>query len=94
MGVGTFSDYTYAKTLKCPSALQTPSTLKKLPKVRMLKINKIKEFVKRDKINTFDNLNANHAPSEQNYHKTNDYIIFYEIVYDKKSGFSRVEKKY
>ena len=42
------------KALKRSSTLQTPSTSRKLPKVRMLKI---------DKIRTFDNLNANHAPS-------------------------------
>ena len=51
------------KALKRPSTLQTPSTSRKLPKVRMLKFDKIEEFAKREKICTFDNLNANHAPS-------------------------------
>ena len=51
------------KALKRPSILQTPSSSRKLPKVRMLQIDKIQEFAKRDKIRTFDNLNANHAPS-------------------------------
>ena len=55
----------------------------KLPKVRMPKIDKIKEFAKRDKISTFDDLNANHAPSGYNYHKINGYIIVYEIIYDR-----------
>ena len=41
---------------------------------------------------TFNGLNASHAPSGYNYHKTNDYIIFHEIVYDEESGFPRVEK--
>ena len=54
------------KTLKRPSTLQTPSASRKLPKVRILKIDKIEELAKRDKINTFDHLpvNANHAPSK------------------------------
>ena len=51
------------KALKRPSILHTPSTSRKLPKARMLKIHIIEEFVKRDKIRIFDNLNANHAPS-------------------------------
>ena len=51
------------KALRCPSTLQTPSTSRKLPKVRMLKFEKIEEFAERGKIRTFDNLNANHAPS-------------------------------
>ena len=51
------------KALKRPSTLQTPSTSRKLSKVRMLKFDKIEEFTKREKIRTFDNLNANHAPS-------------------------------
>ena len=51
------------KALKRPSTLQTPSTSRKLPKMRMLKFDKIEEFAKREKIRTFDNLNANHAPS-------------------------------
>ena len=72
--------------------MQTPSTSRKLPKVRMLKIDEIEEFAKRDKISTFDDLNASHAPSEYNCHKTNDYITFYEIVYDEENGFPRVEK--
>ena len=46
------------KALRCPSTLQTPSTSRKLPKVRMLKFDKIEEFAKREKIRTFDNLNA------------------------------------
>ena len=41
---------------------------------------------------TFYNLNASHAPSGYNCQKTNDYIIFYEIVYDEESEFPRVEK--
>ena len=52
------------KALKRPSTLQTPSTSRKLPKVRILQIDKIEEFAKHDKISTFDNLNANHAPSK------------------------------
>ena len=51
------------KILKRPLTLQTPSTSRKLPKMRMLKFDKIEEFAKREKIRTFDNLNANHAPS-------------------------------
>ena len=58
----------------------------------MLKIDKIEEFAKRDKISTFDDLNASHAPSGYTYHKTNDYIIFYMIIYDQESGSPRVEK--
>ena len=58
----------------------------------MLKIDEIEEFAKRDKISTFDDLNASHAPSGYNCHKTNDYIIFYVIVHDEESGFPTVEK--
>ena len=65
VGVATFSNYTQ-KALKRPSTLQTPATSRKLPKVSMLKIDKIEEFAKRDKISTFDNLNANHASSGYN----------------------------
>ena len=49
------------KALKHPSILQTPLTSLKLPKVRMIKIDKIEEFAKRDKFSTFGDLNANHA---------------------------------
>ena len=38
------------KALKRPSTLQTPSTSRKLPKMRMLKFDKIEEFAKREKI--------------------------------------------
>ena len=51
------------KALKRPSTLQTSSTSRKLLKVRMLKFDKFEEFAKRKKIRTFDNLNANNAPS-------------------------------
>ena len=51
------------KALKRLSTLQTPSISRKLPKMWMLKFDKIEEFAKREKIRTFDNLNANHAPS-------------------------------
>ena len=46
------------KALKRPSTIQTPSTSRKLPKVRMLKIDKIGEFAQRDKINTFDGVTS------------------------------------
>ena len=48
------------KALKRLSTLQTPLTSPKL-QVRMLKIDKIQEFAKRDKFSAFGNLNANHA---------------------------------
>ena len=51
------------KALKHSSTLHTPPTSRKLPKVRMVKIDKIGEFAKREKTRTFDNLSANHAPS-------------------------------
>ena len=57
----TFPNIHTQKVLKRSSALQTPSTSRKLPIVRMQKIDKIQEFAKRDKISTFDNLNASHA---------------------------------
>ena len=43
-----FSTIHTPKALKSSSTLQTPSTSPKLPKVRMLKIDNIKEFAKRD----------------------------------------------
>ena len=54
------------KALKSSSTLRTSSASRKLPKVRILKIDKIEEFAKRDKISTFDHLpvNANYAPSK------------------------------
>ena len=63
MGIGIFSNYCIhtQKALKRPSTLQTPLTFPKLSKVRMLKIDKIEEFAKRDKFSTFGDLNANHA---------------------------------
>ena len=87
------------KALNRLSTLQTPSTSRKLPKVKMLKIDEIQEFAKRNKITTFDDLNASHAPSRYNCNKTNDttkqktkMTPFYEIIYDEESEFPRVEK--
>ena len=40
--------------------------------MRMLKIDEIEEFAKWDKISTFEDLSASHAPSGYNCHKTKD----------------------
>ena len=69
------------KALKRPSSLQTPSVPRKAPKLRVFQEDELALFNKTDLITSFDNLAENRSPPGYTYHKSNDVVLYYKIVF-------------
>ena len=80
-------------TLQTAEALKRPSTLpntilpRKAPKVRMYQDDELSSYETKDIITCFADLCSRDAPNNYFSHETYDYVIYYNLVFDEKSGF-------
>ena len=79
------------KALKRPSTLQTPSVPRKAPNLRVFQENDLALLNKTDLITSFDDLTENRSPPGYTYHKSNDIVLYYKIVFQT-NGFPIVER--
>ena len=76
------------KALK--STLQTPSVPRKVPNLRVFQENDLALLNKTDLLTSFDDLTENRSPPGYTYHKPNDIVLYYKIVFQT-NGFPIVE---
>ena len=69
------------EALKRPSTLQNLSVPRKAPKSRAFQEDKLTIFNKTDLIILFDDLTEKRSLSGHTYHKSNNGIVYYKIVF-------------
>ena len=67
--------------LKRPSTLQNPSAFRKASKVRIFQEDELALFNKKDIITLLDDLTKQHYPPDYAYHKLNNAVVFYKLVF-------------
>ena len=81
-----------SNALERPSSLNTPSESRKPPKVRIYQKYQLEDFEKKDAINNFADLSTDHCPAGYTCHKTENCIIFYNLLFDETNEFPVVCK--
>ena len=82
-----------AKALKRPSTLPNTTLPRKAPKVRMYQDDKLSSFQNKDIITCSADLCSRDAPNNYSSHKTDHYVIYYNLFFDEESGFPSSEKQ-
>ena len=73
-----------------PSTLPTTSTRRKPPKI--FQEDESSKFMKVDVILSFDELHSNYCPSGFQTYKTDNYILYYNFVYNENTGFPSIKE--
>ena len=79
------------KALKRHSVVQTPAMPRKAPKIRTYQNDEMEEFSTKNAIKRFEDLKESDASSENSCHRTEDYILYYHIVFWEITAFPRVK---
>jgi len=79
------------KAVKRPSTSQTPTVSRKAPKPRVFAEDQLEKFSKNDAIKHFEDLSRQQCPPGFDFHKINDYVIYYKLCFDDESGFPVVK---
>ena len=69
------------EALKRPSTSRNPSVPRKAPKLRVFQEDELALFNKTDLITSFDDLTENRSPPGYTFHKSNDVVLYYKIVF-------------
>ena len=80
------------KALKRPSVLPCASIICKAPKIRLFQKDELGNFENDDIIKSFNDVTSKNAPPGYLCHQTKDFIIYYKIVFNEKSGFPVVQE--
>ena len=81
-----------AEALKRPSTLPNTTLPRKAPKVRMYQDDELNSYENKDIITCFADLCSRDAPNNYFSHETYDYVIYYNLVFHEKSGFSSIRE--
>ena len=76
--------------LKRPSTLKTPSAVRKPPKIRVYQDDQLQHFDKKDTIKSFSDLSEKLCPPGYSCYKTNDFIVYYNLIFGELDGFPTV----
>ena len=68
---------------------QLTSTSQKPPKVRIYQKDELTLLEKQNKIKDLKDINANHAPANYLFHKTLEFVVFYNLKFSL-SGFPKI----
>ena len=79
-------------TLKRPSALKTPSAVRKPPKIRFYQDDQLQHFNKKDTIKIFSDFSEKLCLPGYSCYKTNDFIVYYNLIFGKLDVFPTVYK--
>ena len=78
--------------LKRPSTLQTVSAPRKATKVRDFEKDELEKFKTNDITQKFEDLTLRSAPVGFQCHKTENFIVCYNLVFNGKTGFPQVQE--
>ena len=81
-----------AEAMKIPSTLTNTSSPRKAPKVRNYPEDELSNFQNKDVISCFADLCSRNAPKGYCCHKTDHYIIYYNLVFHKESSFPSIRE--
>ena len=81
-----------AEAMKRPSTLPNTSLPRKAPKVRIYQEDELSNFQNKDVISCFADLCSRNAPKSYCCRKTDHYIIYYNLVFYKESGFPSIRE--
>jgi hypothetical protein len=73
-----------------PSLLPTSQTTRKPPIERLFSNDEQDTFGERDSITTLDDLNETVAPDGFQFKKSNDHVLFYNLVFDQETDFPKI----
>ena len=76
--------------MKIPSTLKSPSTVRKPPKIRVYQDNQLQHFDKKDTIKSFSDLSEKLCPPGYSCYKTNNFIVYYNLIFGELDGFPTV----
>ena len=76
--------------LKRPSTLKTPSAVRKSLKIRVYQDDQLQHFAKKDTIKSFSDLSEKLCPPGYSCYQTNDFIVYYNLIFGEFDGFSTV----
>ena len=77
--------------LEKPSTLPTTSISRKPPRERIFQKDDASKFMKAENILTFDELDSSHCQSGFQTYKTDNYIFYYNLVYNENTGFPSIK---
>ena len=75
-----------------PSILSTPSTSRNLPGPRVFQEDETYKFLKIDTISNFEELNSSHSPMGFITCKSENYVLYYNLVYHEDIGFPEIKE--
>ena len=76
--------------LKIPSTLKTSSVVRKPPEIRVYQDNQLQHFDKNDTIKSFSDLSEKLSPPGYSCYKTDDFIVYYNLIFGELDGFPTV----
>ena len=79
-----------SSALKQPSSLKTPAAPRKPPTQRIFQQDELENFSKEDSIENFNDLSEKHAPPGNQFHKTEQFVVYYNLSFNSVSGFPEV----
>ena len=80
--------------LKIPSTLKTSSAIGKLPKIRVYQDNQFQHFDKNNTIKSFSDLSEKLCPPGYSCYKTDDFIVYYNLIFVSLMDFKLFVKQY
>ena len=76
--------------LKKPSTLKTSSAVRKLPKICVYQDNQLQHFDKKNTIKNFSDLSEKLCPPSYSCYKTDDFIVYYNLIFGELDRFPTV----
>ena len=76
--------------MKRPSTLKTPSAVRKPPKILVYQDDQLHHFDKKYTIKSFSDLSQKLCPPGYSSYKTNDFIVYYNLIFGELDGFPTV----
>ena len=76
--------------LQQSSCLPAPINIRKPPTKRVLQEDELQSFCDKDLLENFDVLNVQHSPEGFKCHKSEEAIVFYNLVFDEETQFPNI----
>ena len=76
--------------MQSPSSLPAPTTIRNPPRKRVYQEDELETFHEKDIIGTLDDLKESNAPTGFQFKRSEDHILFYNLVIDENTQFPKI----